>query len=328
MAVRPPIFVEIHGRFVPHFCSYSVLAHHRRHGVDRDDWSEVIGFSVICIRTKKSDLIFGITSLIVDRKHEKVSGWIFVYRTSSNLILMTLITIWLTVDFECRRCTDYAMRAEYERDASILTILVYSWLSVVAVPIISILLAVTFGIFTQKASKSRELKDMIAAGNYDSILEMQLYNSKFGVYDEENGITLLMLAFQEERGPIISYLLMLDFQEEWSRKDAKERCILDYYMMNRSSDEEINSSMTKSLLKVDQKLNLKDRDGRDAFLCGCAKGLGEVDGQRAWQAADQHAHILSSAPLTNHVIKIVTRQRSLTGQPLQLTVHRHAPDQI
>ena len=160
---------------------------------------EVIAFSVICIRTKKSDLIFGITSLIVDRKHERVSGWIFAYRTASNLILMILITIWLTVDFECRRCTDYEVRAEYEGDASILTIMVYSWLSVVAMPIISILLTVTFDIFTEKASKSRELKDMIAAENYDSILEMQLYNSQFGVYDKENGTTLLMLAFQEER---------------------------------------------------------------------------------------------------------------------------------
>ena len=238
---------------------------------------ESIGFSVICVRTKKSDLIFGITSLIVDRKHEKVSRWIFVYRTGSNLILMILITIWLTVDFECRRCTDYEIRAEYEKDASILIILVYSWLSVVAVPIISILLAVTFDIFTEKASKSRELKDMIAAGNYDSILEMQLYNSKFGVYDEENGITLLMLAFQEERCPIISYLLRNSPKEQWGVIDAKERSILDYYMMNRSSDEEINSSMTKSLLKVhQQKLNLKDREGRDAFSCACAKGLDDV----------------------------------------------------
>ena len=61
---------------------------------------------------------------------------------------------------------------------------------------------------------------------------------------------------------------------------------------------------------------------------GGINGSGEVDGQRAWQAAGQHAHILDSAPLTKCFIKIVARQRSLTGQPLQLTGQRHAPDHI
>ena len=99
-------------------------------------------------------------------------------------------------------------------------------------PIMTMMMTVKLKIFPESASKSRVISDMIGARNYDGILEIQLYNAQYGVYDPERGTSLLMLAFQEKRSPIISHLLRNLDQDDWYSVDSGGRNILDFYMMD------------------------------------------------------------------------------------------------
>ena len=243
---------------------------------------EGIAIFVICVRKSQWELLYGIVSIIITldtEEKELISKMTFLYRCISNLVLMILITVWLTVDFECARCTDYNLRNEYRSETSILTLLVISWFGTIFVPGITVLLHLRWKVFQEKASKSRDVADMIATSHFDGILEMQLYNSQHVVYDEVNKSTLLMLAFQEQRAPIISHLFRNLNENEWSAKDAEGRGILDYFLSGSSTNNVVGSSaMIRCLVKVQRESDVVDRDEHDAFLCGCKKGIdGIVD---------------------------------------------------
>eukprot|EP01083_Nonionella_stella_P089148 248715_1 len=61
------------------------------------------------------------------------------------------------------------------------------------------------GQFGATSSASRDLKEMIKSENWNGILEMQIYKGNFHAYDE-TGALLIMLAIQQNRWSIITYL--------------------------------------------------------------------------------------------------------------------------
>eukprot|EP01084_Bolivina_argentea_P019950 37121_1 len=230
---------------------------------------EAIGFVFISLKTKQWDLLFGIVALIA--VNDSFPMYIFMYRTLSNLILIILITIWMTLDFECPRCTEYNVRHSFVEDTTIFTIFIYCWIVVVFVPCITAYFITRHkNIFEKNTSLSRELNKMILGKNYDGILELQLYNEQCEVYDKQTQKTLLMLAFKEKRVAIVSYLL--ENTNVWDQIDDQAKNILDYYQQKASNIQESDKhrSMAKSLATIHKKYpNLVDQRNNNIFMIGC-----------------------------------------------------------
>eukprot|EP01084_Bolivina_argentea_P045866 84417_1 len=119
---------------------------------------EFITILIISYNTKQWELIFSIVALVVSYSNglaSQISLIIFIYRTITNYILMILITIWLTVQFECWRCTDYFLRNEYLFNNTIFILFIYCWISIFILPYIMVLLEYN-NIFQPQASTSRD----------------------------------------------------------------------------------------------------------------------------------------------------------------------------
>eukprot|EP01083_Nonionella_stella_P273320 927085_1 len=134
-------------------------------------------FLVICIRTKHWEFILGVVSLVVslDDHTTAISKAIFVYRTITNHILMVAVTVYLFVEFECDRCTEYKYREPLSRSSSsIYAIFMYCWCAVILSWRIFLMMSES-GVFLKGATSSRDVDQMMRAENYDGIHEIQLY---------------------------------------------------------------------------------------------------------------------------------------------------------
>ena len=238
---------------------------------------------------------------------------IFVYRTVSNFTIIAMVTIWMFIEFECPRCTDYADREEYLNDLAIFTLFIYSWLCVAIIPVITLYLK--HRVFQKDASSSRDLPNMIAAQNWSGILELQLYNANYDVYDDENNITLLMLAMREKRTAIAVHLLRKVPESQWGFTDHEEHNLLDHYCKPSQSFVSLEPrSMLEPLLTIYKALpHLKSSDGKNAFLCGCANGLAGV----AESFANEDPNVLFSAD--NNDINILDHYVGEHGGKLDLS---------
>eukprot|EP01083_Nonionella_stella_P223467 796392_1 len=168
---------------------------------------ESILFLALCICTSHWELLFGIVALVISQhsRTARVSSvCIDIYRTVTNIIEMVLVSIWLYGDFNCVRCTEVEVRLYAQDNLLIQIMFIYGWCAVIISPLfMSILLYL--GQFGATSSASRDLKEMIKSENWNGILEMQLYKGNFHAYDE-TGALLIMLAIQQNRWSIITYL--------------------------------------------------------------------------------------------------------------------------
>eukprot|EP01083_Nonionella_stella_P273319 927084_1 len=138
-------------------------------------------FLVICIRTKHWEFIFGVVSLVAscDPKTVTISRAIFVYRTITNHILMVSVTVYLFMEFECDKCTEYEYREELSRSSSsIYAIFMYCWCAVILSPRIFVIMS-RYQMFLWGATSSRDVDQMMRAENYDGIHEIQLYRGGY-----------------------------------------------------------------------------------------------------------------------------------------------------
>eukprot|EP01084_Bolivina_argentea_P127128 224907_1 len=116
------------------------------------------------------------------------------------------MTVFLFVDFECWRCTGYVNRRILADDSAIIGLWCYLWVAVILTPVCLYLL-VACDVFQNEVSTSRDLHKMIISQDWDGILEMQLYVENYGIYDQTQKKTLLMLAMEQRRAAIITFLL-------------------------------------------------------------------------------------------------------------------------
>eukprot|EP01084_Bolivina_argentea_P209408 356703_1 len=186
-----------------------------------------------------------------------------VYRTVTNFIFIVLISVWLYVDFECWKCTPF----EDRQLESIFSIFIYVWITVILSPICMILL-VKHNVFMENTSTSRDIQQMIDANNYNGILEMQLYKQKYDIYDMQNNKTLLMLAVQENKPTIISYLVGKNNQ--YNQIDTDGKNILDYYVQSHGHNDTSNNAMVDTLRIIYEKHpNLHSKHKFTIFLLAC-----------------------------------------------------------
>ena len=142
---------------------------------------------------------------------------------------MILITIWFYVSFECPKCTDYVDRVILRQNDTVFGIFIYCWICTILTPSIMIILY-AMSIFEEETSLSRDLEPMLIARNYNGIIEMQLYAQSYGYYDEDDKKSLLMLAMQQKRAAIVSWLLnKYNGYIPWDEEDQDGYNILDYY---------------------------------------------------------------------------------------------------
>eukprot|EP01084_Bolivina_argentea_P227147 383651_1 len=247
----------------------------------------------ICVKTQHWELIVNIVASVVSLT--EVTRWIsmllFIYRAISNQIIMSLISVWLFVEFECPKCTDYIDRQELSQFSSnIFGIFVYCWISAILSPLIFIVLCY-FEIFIDGKTTSRALAQMIETANWEGILEIQLYAGQYGIYDEDDGKTLLEVAVQQQRESIISYLLhkrdknilpnnLLDVYMKnpnlFSPKNTRELISIYPEIMNKKNNNYVNildlytkdpSHLHCTVLQCiyEQQPNLVDKNGRNAL---------------------------------------------------------------
>eukprot|EP01083_Nonionella_stella_P047776 127895_1 len=258
---------------------------------------EALAFSILCWRTQQWELLFGVVALVVSTttlQLRKISIRIAVYRTTTNVIFMTLISVWFYVDFECPRCPKYESRNDLFHDGlAIKSMFIYTWCAVIMSPICVLLLVINKA-FQNETSNSRDLKKMIKAKNYDGILEMQLYAGRYYVYDEENQTNLLMLAMQQHKSAVISHLMKIYDADKYNETDIKERNILDYYVR---SVETSQARMTKNLMKIYTKYpKLCSKEEQfSIFLCACYQG--NLDCVKALRGAD--ANVIDDTTIHN-----------------------------
>eukprot|EP01084_Bolivina_argentea_P215369 365623_1 len=209
---------------------------------------ECVIILAICIKTNQWEFVFSVIATVISttsRTLTNISIGIGVYRIVSNVIWMILISVFLYVDFECKRCTEYHKRKALQDEVFI--IFVYLWVSVVMTPVFMLML-LRQDVFMEESSTSRDLKKMIQSGNTDGILEIQLYNTQYGVYDESNQMTLLMLAMKQNKPSIVAFLL--NKYDEYDAIDSDGNNILDHYMYYKNKKNNTLRLMKDNLLKI------------------------------------------------------------------------------
>eukprot|EP01083_Nonionella_stella_P047777 127896_1 len=251
---------------------------------------EALAFCILCWRTQQWELLFGVVALVVSTttpELRKISIRIAMYRITTNIVFMILISVWFYVDFECARCPTYESRkGSFDGYMSPIHIMfIYTWCAVIMSPICVLLLVIKRA-FQNESSNSRDLEKMVKAKNYDGILEMQLYAGRYGVYDDFDGgneTNLLMLAMQQHKSAVISHIMKIYDADKYNETDAKQRNVLDYYV---TSVETSHARMTKSLMKIYAKYPklCSHEEQFSIFLCacyqgnlGCVKALVDVD---------------------------------------------------
>eukprot|EP01083_Nonionella_stella_P249698 863121_1 len=215
---------------------------------------------ILCIYTNEWELLFGITALVISTATERskaISKYLGFYRTITNWILMVLMTVWLYVDFDCPRCTEYhdedglrgTSRESLAQNPTILWLFAYCWIAVFAIPIIVTGL-LKYDIFVDGTSTSRNLNKMIKANDFDGILEMQLYAGTLHVYDTNTNRTLLMLAVQTNRSVIVSHLIKGTNEDQQWHRDQEGNGILNYLYDAVKSFPEADYTLTNKVLNT------------------------------------------------------------------------------
>eukprot|EP01083_Nonionella_stella_P249697 863118_1 len=215
---------------------------------------------ILCIYTNEWELLFGITALVISTATERskaISKYLGFYRTITNWILMVLMTVWLYVDFDCPRCTEYhdedglrgTSRESLAQNPTILWLFAYCWIAVFAIPIIVTGL-LKYDIFVDGTSTSRNLNKMIKANDFDGILEMQLYAGTLHVYDTNTNRTLLMLAVQTNRSVIVSHLIKGTNEDQQWHRDQEGNGILNYLYDAVKSFPEADYTLTIKVLNT------------------------------------------------------------------------------
>eukprot|EP01083_Nonionella_stella_P015413 43122_1 len=237
---------------------------------------EALAFCILCWRTQQWELLFGVVALVVSTTTDElrnISMRVGVYRTTTNIMFMILITVWFHVDFECPRCPSYESRERLFSRLSMKIIFIYTWCGVIMSPVCFLLLVIKKA-FQNEASNSRDLEKMVKTKNYDGILEMQLYAGRYYVYDggfdEGNKTNLLMLAMQQHKSAVISHLMEIYDADKYNETDGKERNILDYYVTS-VEESQARIRMTRNLMKIYAKYpKLRSAEEEfSIFLCAC-----------------------------------------------------------
>eukprot|EP01083_Nonionella_stella_P141912 438103_1 len=98
----------------------------------------------ICICTKRFEFLFGIVAVVVSKSVEitqKISIWWMIYRCVTNVVLMSVITVFTYTDIDCWKCASYDERGKFiSSNLAVRIMLIYCWVAVVSVPILSIYL--------------------------------------------------------------------------------------------------------------------------------------------------------------------------------------------
>eukprot|EP01084_Bolivina_argentea_P215368 365621_1 len=225
---------------------------------------ECVIILAICIKTNQWEFVFSVIATVISTTSinlRKVSIFMASYRILSNIIWMVLISIFVYVDFECKRCTTFDERKILQNE--IFFLFVYLWISVIMSPVFLYIL-ITQNVFMKESSTSRDLKMMILSDNSDGILEMQLYSTQYGVYDESSQKTLLMLAMQQNKASVVAHLL--NKCQQYDSKDVDSKNVLDYYMYYKDNVNTFNfKPMLNNLLKIHGKYpGLRNQNGANA----------------------------------------------------------------
>eukprot|EP01084_Bolivina_argentea_P278895 476673_1 len=175
---------------------------------------ECLLFGFVCFQTKQWELLFGLVAMPISNNSFKF----IAYRLITSTVFMILISIWLYIDFECWRCTKYIDR-KYLSESAIIGVFIYLWCAHM-LNTLCVHLLTTNSVFQFDKSASRTLQTMIDVNNIDGILEMQIYAENYGVYDEKNNKTLLMLAMRKLNVAAASYLLNKKECTEYDEQDA------------------------------------------------------------------------------------------------------------
>eukprot|EP01084_Bolivina_argentea_P311431 539064_1 len=245
---------------------------------------ECIVFLCICIKTQKWEMLFGLVAIIkvTSKGSTVISSLLIMYRIMSNIIFMILITIFLFVPLECVRCTRYDIREKIVSNPILLGVFVYTWCAVI-LNCVSFYIMEAEEYFEQGKSNSRDLKEMIHTNNVDGILETQLYQNQYGIYDEEQKSTLLMLAMKENKVAVVWYLLNKLGYENCDTQDVKGENMLDWYCEGHKPDSGVYDKKRQTMMDILQRIHeeyprLVDKEGRNAILCGCyCKEKGMID---------------------------------------------------
>eukprot|EP01083_Nonionella_stella_P128954 390903_1 len=213
---------------------------------------EGLALMCVCIYTKRFEFLFGIVAMVVSKSVEitqKMSIVWMVYRCVMNVILMSVITALTYTDIDCWKCATYEERTTFiSSNTAVRIMLIYCWVAVVSVPILSIYLYKN--IFQGFSSNVRTIKDMLRSRDWYGILEMQSYKGDYGVYNEETGENLLMLAIQYNYGKLVDYISSNGKVDlHYTTKDSKS--LLDYVILskrNYNSDPNLSKKYLGKLL--------------------------------------------------------------------------------
>eukprot|EP01084_Bolivina_argentea_P130831 230977_1 len=258
---------------------------------------ESLIFLFICIKNNKWELLFGLVALVISRATydlDIMSKRIFAYRTICNFMFIIMITIWLYIDFECPRCTKYNQRKELISTQIIFTFFIYIWIAIILNCVCFMILITEhtvqiettdengnkhrqnagIQIFQHGKSNSRQMNEMINTNNIDGILEIQLYGNNYGIYNQEQKATLLMLAMKENKVAVVSYLLNNMESKLFMTTDIHGANILDWYCDGHKIKDmkhiQKRQWMTNILQKIyEMEPSLLNKTGKNAIICGC-----------------------------------------------------------
>eukprot|EP01083_Nonionella_stella_P208418 756365_1 len=213
---------------------------------------EGLALMCVCIYTKRFEFLFGIVAMVVSKSvkiTQKMSIVWMVYRCIMNVILMSVITALTYTDIDCWKCATYEERTTFiSSNTAVRIMLIYCWVAVVSVPILSIYLYKN--IFQGLQSNARTIKDMLRSRDWYGILEMQSYKGDYGVYNAETGENLLMLAIQYNYGKLVDYISSNGKVDlHCMTKDSKS--LLDYVILskrNYNSDPNLSKKYLGKLL--------------------------------------------------------------------------------
>eukprot|EP01083_Nonionella_stella_P297353 1009844_1 len=176
---------------------------------------EFVVFLYICNKTNRWELLVGLVAHVISvatPQLHQMSKKIFCYRTVTNLIGAIVVSLFGISSVPSG-------------------LIIFMWLAIIFNAMCSWgwLDWDSRGFTLEKGkSNSRNLNDMIKSNNEQGILEMQLFTNKLGVYDQDKGMSLLMLAMKLQIPSAVLYILNNVNQDYVRHCDVNGCNMLDY----------------------------------------------------------------------------------------------------
>eukprot|EP01083_Nonionella_stella_P076149 207352_1 len=244
---------------------------------------EGLALMCVCIYTKRFEFLFGIVAMVVSKSVEITQnisiGWM-VYRCAVNIVLMSIITLLAYNDIHCWKCPTFEDRTGFlSSNTAVFIMFIYCWVAVVLIPILSVYLY--NNVFRGFQSNARTIKAMLRSRDWYGILEMQSYKGDYGVYNEETGENLLMLAIQYNYGKLVDYISSNGKVDlHCMTKDSKS--LLDYVILskrNYNSDSKLSKEYLGKLLMTiaERNAGMSCNEDENANLLTLAAYIGSIN---------------------------------------------------